>query len=176
MPESRWVRFWRNRWAQVSAVALGVFVINGLARLISRLTDHHDGPAATYDVIQSSTDNVVAVVGILGVVALMGVAGGYWAVRHPLGRVAGDLGLAVLGGAVLAMIVAPFIGGNTPFQDGAESFVIDFLEFLAISVIGVFVGFSVMVVLGKEWKTRGLAAYAERYGKRPHGAITTRKR
>jgi hypothetical protein len=42
--------------------------------------------------------------------------------------------------------------------------VLKFLGFLGLCLVGGFLGFVTMVVLGKEWKTRGLAAYAERHG------------
>ena len=44
---------------------------------------------------------------------------------------------------------------------------LQFLQFLGLGALGVFLGYVAMVVLGRDWKTRGLAAYAERHAKRP---------
>lgn len=158
---------WRNRWARAGAVALGFFLINGIARFISMLTqDEPEVPTVVAP--ESATNTVISVTGMLSTVALVAVAAGFWSVRHPIGRVVADLGLAVFAGTVLAMFVGPFLGGNKPFDDGLEMFVLQFLQFLGLGGLGIFLGYVAMVVLGKDWKTRGLAAYAERYSKKPH--------
>jgi len=160
---------WRNRWVRVGAVALGFFLINGIARWISFLTAPDENEIPTISTPQSSIDTVISVVGALAVVAFVAVAAAFWAVRHPLGRVIADLGLATVAGTLLALLVGPFLGGNKPFDDGGlEVFVLQFLQFLGLGALGIFLGFVAMVVLGKDWRTRGLSAYAERYGKRPH--------
>jgi amino acid transporter len=167
---------WANRWVRVGAIAVGFFLINGLARWISFLTKPPEDPLAVQPV-QSTGQTVIAVVGELLIVGLLAVVAAYWAPRHPPGRVYADLGLATLGGTVLAMFIAPFMGGNKPFDDGLETFVIDFGQFLGLGALGIVIGFTVMVVLGKDWKSRGLGAYAERYGRNPRTAPAgTRKR
>jgi hypothetical protein len=158
---------WRNRWVRVGAVALGFFLINGAARFISWLTTPNKDETPTFSTEQSSTDVVIAVVGALSIVLLLAVAASVWAVRYPAGRMVADLGLATVVGTLLALLVAPFLGQNKPFDEGLEMFVLQFLQFLGLGGLGIFLGFVTMVVLGKDWKTRGLAAYAERYGRRP---------
>jgi hypothetical protein len=158
---------WRNRWVRVGAVALGFFLINGLARFISKVTAPDESEIPTFSTEESSTDIVIAVSGALAIVLLLAVAAGYWAVRYPAGRMVADLGLATLVGTLLALLVGPFLGGNKPFDEGLEMFVLQFLQFLGLGALGIFLGFVTMVVFGKDWKTRGLAAYAERYGRRP---------
>src|SRR5262245_29622652 len=118
---------WSNRWVRVGAVALGFFLINGIARLVSWLTGPDDEKAVPSTTGDGTSDQVIAVIGVLAIVALMAGAAAFWAVRHPVGRVVADLGLATLGGTVLAMLVGPFLGGNTPFEEGVESFVLQFL-------------------------------------------------
>lgn len=157
---------WRNRWVKVGAVALGFFLINGLARFISWLTRPDEIPLV--ETSNGTADLVISVAGALATVLLMAVAAAFWAVRYPIGRVIAELGLAVLVGTLLALLVGPFLGGNKPFEEGLEMFVLQFLQFLGLGALGIFLGFVTMVVLGKDWKTRGLAAYADRYGRRPH--------
>ncbi len=161
---------WNNRWVRIGAVALGFFLINGLSRLISFLIGPDEDEIATLGAAAGSgtADTVIAVVGLLATVALMAVAAAFWAVRHPIGRVIADLGAATLIGTLLAVLVGPFLAGDLPFENGLETFVLHFLQFLGLGALGVFLGFVAMVVLGKDWKTRGLAAYANRYGKKPH--------
>jgi hypothetical protein len=155
---------WRNRWVRVGTVALGFFLINGVARFISLQTRPDEIP--TVSTPDSSTDAVISVTGMLAAVALIAVAAAYWAVRHPIARVIADVGLAVVAGTALATLVGPFLGGEKPFAEGLETFVLQFLQFLGLGALGIFLGFVAMVVLGKDWRTRGLAAYADRYGRR----------
>jgi hypothetical protein len=157
---------WRNRGVQIGAVALGFFLINGIARFISWLMQPDETPTGITP--ESSADTVISVAGMLATVAFIAVAAAFWAVRHPIGRVIADAGAAVFAGTVLAMFVGPFLGGDGPFEPGLESFVLQFLQFLGLGALGLFLGYVAMVVLGKDWKTRGLAAYADRYGKRTH--------
>ena len=158
---------WSNRWVRVGAVALGFFLINGFSRLISLLTEPKQDPVLAATQNASSTGStVIAVIGALLTVALLAVAAGYWAVRYPVVRMVGDLSLATLAGTVLATLVAPFFGKDTPFEAGAETFIVNFLEFIGLGALGIFLGFMAMVVLGKDWRSRGLAAYTERYAKK----------
>ncbi len=158
---------WDNRWVRVGAVALGFFLINGLSRFISFLTSP-DEPDPLGRVAAGQA--AIAVVGQLLVVVLMAVAAAWWTVRHEPGRVLADLGLATLAGTVLAQLVGPLLVGNSPFEGGLELFVKVFGWFLGLGAVGIFLGYSAMVVLGKDWRSRGLSAYAERYGKKPKTA------
>ena len=160
---------WSSRWVRIGAVALGFFLINGLARLISFLIKPEDDPLALEPEF-TTAQTAVGVTGMLLVVALLAAAAAYWAARHEAGRVVADLGFATLGGTALASFIGPFLGGGSPFSEGLESFVYVFGQFLGLGALGIFLGFSAMVVLGKDWKSRGLSAYAERYGKHPKAA------
>jgi hypothetical protein len=160
---------WGNRWVRVGAVALGFFVINGLARLISRLTEPEQDPFGT--VLRENTSGIViAVIGALLVLALMAVSAAYWAARHPSGEVFGELGAATLGGTLLATLVGPFIGGGTPFEDGLETFVLVFGQFLGLGALGIAIGFATITALGRDWKSRGLKEYSQRFGRHPRAA------
>jgi hypothetical protein len=156
---------WQNRWVRVVAVALGIFVINGISRLASRLAEPDTDPLVAP--VEENSGVVIAVLGALSVVVFLAVIAAVWAVRNPQGRVIADLGAATLVGVLLALLIGPFIGGGTPFAEGLETFVLEFLQFVGLCALGAFIGFVAMVALGRDWKSRGLAAYARKYGKRP---------
>ncbi len=156
---------WQNRWAQVGAVALGIFLINGISRLVSWLTEPDDDPLVAP--VDDNRGIVIAVVGALAVVALVAVAAAWWAVRYPTGRVAADVGAATLIGVLLALLLGPFLGDSKPYAEGLETFVLEFLQFVGLCALGAFIGFVTMVTLGRDYKSRGLAAYVRKYGKRP---------
>ena len=160
---------WGNRWVRVGAVALGFFAIVALGRLIDWLTEPDADPFGT--VMRENTAGIViAVVGALLVIALMAAAATYWAPRFPAGRVVADLGAATLGGTLLATLVAPFIGGGTPLENGLETFVYVFGQFLGLGALGIAIGFAAITVLGRDWKSRGLKEYSDRYGRNPRAA------
>jgi hypothetical protein len=156
----------RNRWVRVGLVALGIFVINALARLISRLTQ--DDTVAT--TANTGVDKI-SIIGAGAVVLFLAVMGALWAVRHPFGRMVADLGAAAIGGALLALLIAPFVGGSKPFDEGLGTFVGEFLQFLGLGALGVLLGFLAMIVFGKDWKSRGLRRYEENYKRKTHKIV-----
>jgi hypothetical protein len=149
---------WKNRWVMVGVVALAIFLINGISRLISRLAFSDNASGA----------DPMAYIGAGAVILLMIGAGIYWAIRYPFSRIFFDLAAAAVAGALLSLIIGPFIGGTVPFKEGLASFVGEFLQFLGLAAIGVFLGFVGTIVAGKDWKSRGLKRYEERYQKRTH--------
>jgi hypothetical protein len=168
---------WSNRWVRVGAVAVGFMLIVAIARFISFLTGPDDDelvPAKVEGGVTAQT--VVAVLGALAIVALLAGAAVWWAVRYPAGRVVADLGLATIGGAVLALVLAPFAGGELPFEGGLETFVVNLLQFIGLGALGILLGFAGTVVAGKDSRSRGLAAYAERHGKRASQPAPGRRR
>jgi hypothetical protein len=168
---------WRDRWKRVLGLALGIFVINGLSRLFSHIADSgaNTGDPSALPSDENTASKVIAVVGVLLVVALVGILTAQWSVRRPFGRVFADVGLGVVGGTILALFIGPFLGFGKPFSEGLASFVGEFLQFLGLGALGLFLGFVAMVALGRDWRTRGLQAYADRYHER-HPHRTTRKR
>ena len=147
-------------------MAVGVFAINALARLISRLT--RDDTVST--TANTGVDKL-SVIGAGAVVLFLAVMGAVWAVRHPFSRMVFDLGAAVIGGALLSLLVAPFVGGSKPFDEGLGTFVGEFLQFLGLGALGVLLGFLVMIVFGKDWKSRGLRRYEENYKRKTHKIV-----
>jgi hypothetical protein len=152
----------KQRWVRVLVVALVIFLINAIARLISRFA---------VDDAAADGVNPIAVSGAAAYVLFMAGCGAYWAVRHPFPRLFFDLGAAAVSGTLLCLLIGPFIGGGTPFDEGLDTFVGEFLQFLGLAAIGVFLGFVAMIVLGKDWKSRGLRRYEENYKKRPHRTV-----
>ena len=146
----------RQRWLPVGIVALVIFVVNAVFRLISWKG------GITSDEGQTS----LSVVGTLVVGVALAVAGARWAVRYPFSRVAGDLLLAILVGTVLAVVVGPFVANSRPMADGLESFVAQILLFLAVGFGSALLGFVCMVAVGKDWKSRGLRRYERIYARK----------
>ncbi len=150
-----------RRWLPVGLVALGIFLVNVIARF------------ATWKghIVEESEQMTIGFIGVgLVAVLLIGVAA-WWAVRYPFIRLVGDVGAAVVAGALLAVLVGPFFGGSKPFVEGLGFFIGQLLLFLAIAAVGVVLGFLAMVAVGKDWKSRGLRRFEQTYKRRPNRTV-----
>lgn len=147
----------KQRWLPVGLVALGVFLVNAIARLVV-----WKGGFATEEQQVRIGFYAVVVVGII----MIGAAA-WWALRFPIGRIVADLGAATLVGALASGLVGPFFGGSRPFREGLGFFVGQFLLYGALATVGVALGFMIVVALGKDWKSRGLKRYEQRYRAKP---------
>lgn len=150
-----------KRRLRVGLLALGLFAVNAIARLVTRLGGFAEPPELF----------AIGLIGSGAVGAILIGAGAWWAVRFPFSRMFFDIGAAVLVAALLSLLIGPFIGGSTPFAGGLGLFVGQFLMFLGIAAVGSFLGFLAVVALGKDWKSRGLLRYEQQYKKRPHRTV-----
>jgi len=151
----------KKRWLPVGLLALGIFAVNAIARLVTRLGE----------IVEPTELDTIGIIASASVGVILIGAAAWWAVRYPFSRVFFDIGGAVLVGALLSLLVGPFIGGSTPFAEGPGLFVGQFLLFLGIAAVGFFLGFLGMVALGKDWKSRGLRRYEQNYQKRPRRTV-----
>jgi len=150
----------KQRWTRVGLLALAIVLINVVSRFVSWKFDLVDA--------QETTIGLVAI--IIVAVVLVG-ATAWWAIRYPFTRAFADLGAATIVGALVSLVLGPFAGGKKPFEEGLALFVGEFLMFLGIAAIGALLGFLTVVALGKDWKSRGLRRYEERYTKRPRRSV-----
>jgi hypothetical protein len=145
------------RWRRVGLLAVGIFVLNVIARFITW----------KFTVVEASDQQTIGLVAVTAVAALLLGAGVWWAIRYPFSRLVFDLGAAVGVGALLSLLIGPFAGGSTPFSEGLGTFVSELLMFLGIAAVAALLGFLIVVTLGKDWKSRGLRRYEQNYRKRP---------
>lgn len=135
----------RQRWLPVAGLALTLFVINVVARFV---------------VWQTASDEWQDQIRIglvsAGVTALVCVAAGmWWAYRTPVPRLVADIGAAVLAACVLVVLIGPYAGGSSPFEEGASLFVRQILYYIGISAFGTLVGVLLVTAFGKDWRSRG---------------------
>lgn len=151
----------KNRWVRVGVLALTIFVINAVCRLITWKAG----------IVDESKQLTIAFIAVGAVAIVLAGASVWWAVRFPFTRLCADLGAAVGVGALLSLLVGPFAGGTTPFADGLGYFVGQILMFVGVAGAGVTLGFWGVVAFGKDWKSRGLRRYELNYRKRPHRTV-----
>jgi hypothetical protein len=151
----------RQRWLAIGLLTIGIFVINVIARVITK----------QFEIVDEANQLKVAMVGMISIGVLLIAAGVWWAVRYPFSRLFFDIGAAVVAGALLSLIIGPFAGGSKPFVEGLGAFVGQVLMFIAIAGIGVFLGFAFTVAFGKDWRSRRLHNYETSYNRRPHRPV-----
>jgi hypothetical protein len=151
----------RQRWLAVGLLALGIFVINVIARVVTK----------QFEIVDAANQLKVASVGIVAMGILLIGAGAWWAVRHPFSRLFFDIGAAVLAGPLLSLILGPYAGGSKPFVEGPGAFVGQMLLFIGIAALGVLLGFAAMVTFGKDWRSRRLERYETAYTRRPRRPV-----
>jgi hypothetical protein len=147
----------RKRWLPVGVLAVGLFAVNVVARLVSRLA--YNGDSAAADRI------TLAMLGAVGVVSL--VAAAVWSRRQPVGRWSADLAVASLVGLLLAIFVGPLISGTTPFAAGAGEFFKQVWQWAGFSGVGAALGFMIMTALGRDYRSQSLKRFAEAKLARP---------
>src|SRR4051794_23336186 len=99
----------RQRWFPAAAVAVGLFVINVVTRLVTRLW--FNGSDSAQD---RASLVMFALIGLAVAVATF-----LRAQRVPPGVWLWDIGLGAAGGMLLTILVGPFASGDQPFAGGA---------------------------------------------------------
>jgi hypothetical protein len=151
----------KQRWLPVGLLALAIFVVNALSRFISWKAGVED----------ANTQSWLGLIGVIVVGLMVMAASIRWSIRYPFPRLFGDMCVAVVTGTLLSVIVGPFAGGQTPFAEGAEFFVYEMLLFIGIGALSALIGFVIVTALGKDWKSRGLKRFEQRYNRRPHRVV-----
>jgi hypothetical protein len=151
----------KKHWLPVGLLALAIFAINALARLVTRLGKFADA---------GEQEKIGLIAAVAVAVVLIG-AGAWWAARSPFVDLVGEMGAAIVIGSLLSLLIGPFIGGSTPFAEGPGLFVGQFLLLAGLAAVGAFLGFMGMVAFGKDWKSKGLARYEKSYSRRPHRSV-----
>ena len=149
----------RQRWQPVAVMAVGLFLINVVARFVAWK-------------MVSGTEKSQLRVGLIamGIAAVVLIGAGYWwARRYPAGRVAADLGIAFGIGALLAVFVGPFVSGTTPGNVGSVIAVLAY--YLVLCAAGVTFGVLIAMMLGRDYKSQAWKRYADTVRSRPRRPV-----
>jgi hypothetical protein len=147
----------KDRWLKIGGVALGLFAVNVIARLVTL-----KGKFAT-----ESQQLRIGVIAVVAVAVIMVAAAAWWSIRYPLGRMVADLGGATLIAALASTLLGPFVVKSSPFASGLGYFMGQMLLFAAIGAVAMALGFVGTVAFGRDWKSRGLKSYSDRYRAKP---------
>jgi hypothetical protein len=153
----------QQRWFPVVALGLGLFAINAVARVVIRIFFNDDETGSAQDRVS------IVMFGVIGIVLV-----GYVFFRSQ--RVApGEWAPAVAGSALIGMLltvlVGPFVSGDTPFGDGAGSFFSQIWVYGAVAILGVLLGYWIATMLGRDYRSRSLKAYATARTSKPRRVV-----
>jgi FtsH-binding integral membrane protein len=152
----------QQRWFPIAALAVGLFAINAVTRLVIRLGFKTDDSAQT-----KASIIMFAVVGLV-------MAGWTFIVaqrRRPSEWLVPDLVVGATGAMLLTVLVGPFVSGGQPFSDGAGNFFAQVWLYCGFAIVGTLLGYWVAVVLGRDYRSRSLKAFTEVRAAKPRRPV-----
>ncbi|GGL04902.1 hypothetical protein [Mangrovihabitans endophyticus] len=150
-----------RHWMRIAALAVGLFAVNVVARLVIRIWFSDDETAESHTSIV-----MFAVIGVLLAVITF--------IRAQQSRPGGwlpELTAAAVGGMLLTILVGPFVSGDTPFGGGAGFFFSQVWLYGGFAIVGTLLGYWTATALGRDYRSRSLAAYTSARSARPHRTV-----
>jgi hypothetical protein len=151
----------QQRWFPIAALAVGLFAINVVARLVTRFGFDGD------DTAESRASIIMFI--LIGI-----VLAGYTFVVSQRRRPSvwlPDVVSGALGGMLLTVLVGPFVSGDQPFSGGAGNFFSQIWLYGGFAIAGTLVGYWVAMALGQDYRSRALKAYSETRQARPRRVV-----
>ncbi|MCX4389604.1 hypothetical protein OG777_22110 [Micromonospora peucetia] len=151
-----------ERWRAIGVLAVALFSVNVVARLITRFGFDGDDTAAADRV----SLGMFVVVGLaLAAVAFI------WGKRRPVAAWGADLAAAVGIALLFTVLVGPLLVGDNPFGGGAGTFFAQIWLYLAAAGVGVLLGFLLLTALGLDHRSQSLKRYAELRATKPRRIV-----
>jgi hypothetical protein len=152
----------QQRWFPIAALAVGLFAINAVTRVVIRIAFNHD------DGVQSGAS--------IAMFALIGLTLAVWTFRvaqrkKPLEWLVPDWFFGAVGALLLTVLVGPFISGAQPFADGAGNFFLQVWLYAGFAIAGTLLGYWIAVMLGADYRSRSLKAFTERNAAKPRKVV-----
>jgi hypothetical protein len=152
----------QKRWFPIVALAVGLFVINVVARLVIRFafTDS--------DTAQNRASIIMF--------AIIGVTLAVWTFvfsrrRPPIEWLIPDWVTGTAGGMLLTVLVGPFVSGGQPFGSGAGDFFAQIWLYAGFAIAGTLLGYWIAVLLGRDYRSRSLKAFSEQRQVKPRKVV-----
>ena len=150
-----------SRWRRIVLLALGLLVVNVVARLVVKFGFDNDAEAQ---------DRISLV--MFGVVAVVIAVFAYrWGRDRSLGVWLADMAAAVVLGCVLTVLVAPLIFGGNPFAGGAGDFFAQVWLYGGFAIVGTLLGYWIATALGRDFRSRSLTAYTQTRAAKPRRVV-----
>ncbi|MEH0972405.1 hypothetical protein V6U77_14890 [Micromonospora sp. CPCC 205546] len=150
-----------ERWRAIGVLAVALFAVNVVARLVTRFGFDGDDTAAD----RVSLGMFVVIGLVLAAVAFV------WGRRRPVSAWGADLAAAVGIALLLTVLVGPLLVGDNPFGGGAGTFFAQIWLYLAAAGVGVLLGYLLLTALGLDHRSQSLKRYAELRATKPRRVV-----
>ncbi|MEU4379495.1 hypothetical protein [Micromonospora echinofusca] len=150
-----------ERWRGTAVLAVALFAVNVVARLVTRFGFDGDDTAA--DRVSLGMFMVIGLV--LAAVAFV------WGRRRPVAAWGADMAAAVGVALLLTVLVGPLLVGDNPFGGGAGTFFAQIWLYLAAAGVGVLLGYLLLTALGLDHRSQSLKRYAELRASKPRRVV-----
>jgi hypothetical protein len=151
----------RQRWSPAAAVAVGLFAINVVTRLVTRLW--FTGSDSAQD---RASLVMFALIGLAVAVATF-----LRAQRVPPAVWLWDIGLGAAGGMLLTILVGPFASGDQPFAGGAGNFFAQVWLYGGFAIVGILLGYWTATAIGRDYRSRSLKAFVQTRSAKPRRVV-----
>ena len=151
----------KRRWVPIALLAVGLFAINVVARLIIRFGFDGDETA----------ENRVSLAMFAAVGLTLAVVTFIRAQQRRPSEWLPEIGAAAAGGMLLTILVGPFVSGDGPFAGGAGNLFSQVWLYGGFSIVGTLLGYWIATALGRDYRSRSLSAYAQARATKPRRVV-----
>jgi phosphotransferase system glucose/maltose/N-acetylglucosamine-specific IIC component len=151
----------KQRWMPIAVLAVGLFAINVIARLVIRLG--FDG--------EDTVENRVSIVMFAVIGVALAVITFIRAQQKRPSEWLPELTAAAVLGMLLTILIGPFVSGQGPFESGAGNFFLQVWLYAGFAIVGTLLGYWIATALGVDHRSKLLRAYAERKVTRPRRVV-----
>jgi hypothetical protein len=151
----------QQRWFFVAALAVGLFVINVVSRLVIRIGfSGNDTAESRVSIIMFSIIGLA--LAIVTFIRAQRIKPSEW-----LPELAG----AAVVGMLLTILVGPFVSGDAPFSGGAGNFFSQVWLYGGFAILGTLLGYWIATALGRDYRSRSLKAFAQARSTKPRRVV-----
>ena len=151
----------QQRWFPPVALAVLLFAINAVTRLVIRLAFNDNTTAQ-----DRASIIMFALIGVaLAVVTFLRAQ----VVRPSVWL--WDIVYGGVGGMLLTVLVGPFISGDQPFSGGAGNFFSQIWLYGGFAVVGTLLGYWIAMAMGRDYRSKSLTAYVKNRASKPRRVV-----
>jgi hypothetical protein len=151
----------QQRWFPIAVLAVGLFAINVVTRLVIRLAFHDSDTAE-----DRASIIMFALIGLA-----LAVAAFFRAQQVRPSAWLPDIVFGAVGGMLLTILVGPFISGDQPFAGGAGNFFSQIWLYGGFAIVGILLGYWIATALGRDYRSKSLKAYSQARAAKPRRVV-----
>lgn len=149
------------RWREVAIIALVLFAINVGGRIWAK------NLKAANDLVLADRQTKAGFVALALIGLVFFAMTLYWGRIRSMWQTCTELGFAAVAAALLSVFAGPPIVGKSPFAGGAGNFFAQFWWWGGLAIVGVGLGYILLISFTLDYKSKQLKSYADRAKAQP---------